>query len=58
MSLWWYVSTERWTCAVRTDEWKPFTIRETPPYLRPFRGQPLRNLARWARSNGWQMIRL
>jgi len=56
--IWWYVSTSRWTCAVATDDDKPFTIRTTPPLLRRFRGQPLRNLIRWAREDGWQFIRI
>jgi hypothetical protein len=45
------VSTPSWTCAVETIAVKPFTIATTPPLLRRFRGQPLRNLHRWARSD-------
>jgi hypothetical protein len=54
--LWWYVSTPRWTCAVETTAAKPFVIATTPPLLRRFLGQPLRNLHRWARPDGFIRI--
>jgi hypothetical protein len=58
-TVWWYVTTRRWTCAVETDNWKPFVIRATPPLLRGFRGQPLRHLVKWARHDKqWGMLRL
>lgn len=55
--LWWYVTTTRWTCAVETTD--ALVITTTPPLLRRFRGQHLRNLTGWARRfDGFGFVRL
>jgi len=46
---WWYVSTPGFTCAIATDE--EDVIRQTPPILRRFVGQPRSNLTSWIQDS-------
>lgn len=45
MSDWYWLSTTKMTVGVRIDS--DGVIRETPPVVRKFIGQPLANLRRW-----------
>lgn len=52
---WWWLSTAKWTCAVST---RGHMIADTPPLLRKFKGQPISNLMRWARSRWDDSLRV
>ena len=47
---WWWLSSRKMTVAVETDNGD--VIRTTPPIVRKFQGQPLRNLTRWMQTHG------
>lgn len=47
---WWWLSTPLMTVAVATDE--ALIVREAPPIVRMFIGQPSRNLGSWMRKQG------
>jgi len=47
---WWWLSSEKMTVGVGIDERE--IVREGPPIVRRFIGQPSRNLGAWMRRQG------
>ncbi len=45
-----WLSSEKMTVLVKTDENE--TIIDSPPIVKRFRGQAIRNLVRWMRTQG------